>query len=235
MFNGKMKAITFSYDDGVTQDIRLAELFRKYGMKATFNLNSELLGLKGELIRDGVRIDHNKVQASDVKEIYSGHEVAAHTLTHPFLPSLSDEAEIIRQVEGDRLNLSLLCGYGGAGFAFPGGGINHSKRVADIISRSTGVKYCRTTDATDSFDLQDYLWEFNPTVYHHTQMDRMFELGEKFLEMKPDEPKVFYIWGHAYEFDIRDDWARFEDFLKMMSGAEDIFYGTNREILLASH
>ena len=29
MFQGKMKAITFSYDDGVTQDVRLAELFRK--------------------------------------------------------------------------------------------------------------------------------------------------------------------------------------------------------------
>ena len=25
MFQGKMKAITFSYDDGVTQDIRLAD------------------------------------------------------------------------------------------------------------------------------------------------------------------------------------------------------------------
>ena len=30
MFNGKNKAITFSYDDGVTQDIRLIELFNKY-------------------------------------------------------------------------------------------------------------------------------------------------------------------------------------------------------------
>jgi len=27
---GKMKAITFSYDDGTTQDIRLVELLNKY-------------------------------------------------------------------------------------------------------------------------------------------------------------------------------------------------------------
>ena len=40
MFNGKMKAVTFSYDDGVTQDKRLIELFNKYGLKATFNINS---------------------------------------------------------------------------------------------------------------------------------------------------------------------------------------------------
>ena len=41
-----MKAITFSYDDGVTQDKRLVDIFNKYGLKATFNINSELLGRK---------------------------------------------------------------------------------------------------------------------------------------------------------------------------------------------
>ena len=81
------KFLTFSYDDGVTQDIRLIELFNKYGMKATFNLNSELLGLDGELVRDGVRITHIKNKKEDVKHIYEGHEVAAYTLTHPFLPA----------------------------------------------------------------------------------------------------------------------------------------------------
>ena len=38
MFNGKNKAITFSYDDGVMQDIRLIEIFNKYNLKATFNI-----------------------------------------------------------------------------------------------------------------------------------------------------------------------------------------------------
>ncbi|MBQ6894266.1 MAG: hypothetical protein IJN40_02075 [Clostridia bacterium] len=37
---GKAKAVTFSYDDGVIHDIRLAEVFDKYNMKATFNFNS---------------------------------------------------------------------------------------------------------------------------------------------------------------------------------------------------
>lgn len=43
---GKMKAITFSYDDGTTQDIRLVELLNKYNLKSTFNINSELLSRK---------------------------------------------------------------------------------------------------------------------------------------------------------------------------------------------
>ena len=60
MYQGKKKAVTFSYDDGVTQDIRLIALFNKYGLKATFNLNSELLGSFGTLERDGQSITHNK-------------------------------------------------------------------------------------------------------------------------------------------------------------------------------
>ena len=46
MFNGKMKALTFSFDDGLMQDIRLVEMFNKYGLKCTFNLNSARLGMQ---------------------------------------------------------------------------------------------------------------------------------------------------------------------------------------------
>lgn len=85
----KNKILTFSYDDGVTQDIRLIELFNKYHMKATFNLNSDLLGKQNELVRDGVRVSHNKIKPEDVRYIYEGHEIAVHTLTHPLLTQLS--------------------------------------------------------------------------------------------------------------------------------------------------
>ena len=232
MFQGKMKALTFSYDDGVTQDARLIEMLNKYGLKGTFNLNSCYLGGKGQLVREGVTVGHNKVAREDVRSIYAGHEIAAHTLKHPFLPSIEDEAEIIRQVEEDRLALSEIAGYEVVGFAYPGGGINHNKRVADIIRQNTGVKYCRTTDSTRNFEVQTDLFEFDPTVYHHVEMDEMFRLGEQFLAMKTDRPQIFYVWGHAYELDIRDEWGRFEEFCKMMSGADDIFYGTNAQVLL---
>ena len=40
MWNGKKKAVTFSYDDVVTQDRRLMEMMNTYVVKGTFNLNS---------------------------------------------------------------------------------------------------------------------------------------------------------------------------------------------------
>ena len=228
----KKKFLTFSYDDGVTQDIRLIELFNKYGMKATFNLNSELLGKDGALVREGVKITHIKNKKEDIKYIYAGHEVAAHTLTHPNLAQVNDAAEIIRQVEQDRLNLSELCGYEVLGMAYPGGGINYSDFAAETIQKHTGIKYARTTVSTHNFELQDNLHQFKPSVYHHGEMDKMFEMGEQFLNLQTDVPQIFYVWGHAYEFDIRNEWGRFEEFLQMMSGREDICYCTNLEALV---
>ena len=228
-FNGKEKAITFSYDDGVTQDERLISLFNKYGLKCTFNLNSGLLGKPGRLLREDVHVDHNKLAPERVREIYAGHEVATHSVTHPYLTRLSDD-EVVREIEEDRIRLSELVGYEVVGHAYPMGDCD--RRVADLLSDRTGVKYARTVTSTHNFDVQSDMFLFNPTVYHHREMDEMFRLGEEFLSLKTDEPKLFYIWGHAYEFDIHNDWKRFEEFLEMISGREDIFYGTNIECLI---
>lgn len=228
----KLKAVTFSYDDGVTQDIRLIELLNKYNLKCTFNLNSELLGQRGILIRNGQKISHYKVHPEDVKFVYENHEVAVHTLTHPNLTFLS-EAEIIRQVEEDRLKLSDLVQYEVCGMAYPCGGVNNDDRVAEIIKNSTDVKYSRTITNTDSFDPQSNLYRFDPNVYHILEFDRLMEMGKRFIEAKTDKPQIFYIWGHSYEMDFEpDSWIKLEEFFKLISGKDDIFYGTNKEVLL---
>lgn len=231
MFQGKMKAVTFSYDDGVTQDQRLISLFEKYNLKCTFNLNSGLLGKPGSLVREEVTVAHVKPRASEVRRIYAGHEIAAHTLTHPMLPLQPDE-EVIRQVEQDRLALCEIAGYEVVGMAYPGGGTNHDARVARLIRENTGIKYARTIISSYGFDRQKDLFVFRPTVYHHREWDEMERLADEFIALKPDEDRIFYIWGHAYEFDINNTWDRFEAFLKRISGRSDIFYGTNKEVLL---
>ena len=229
--SGKLKAVTFSYDDGVTQDIRLIELLNKYNLKCTFNINSELLGMHHTLTREGMRISHYKIHPDDVKSFYAGHEVAAHTLTHPHLPPL-EEAEIIRQVEKDRLNLSEMVGYEVVGMAYPGGGVNNDDRVAEIIKNNTGIKYSRTITFTHNFATQENLYRFNPTVYH-LDFDVMMDLGHKFIELKPTTPQIFCIMGHSYEMDFSsENWAKLEQFFKLISNKEDIFYGTNKEVLL---
>ena len=76
------------------------------------------------------------------------------------------------------------------------------------------------------------MYRFNPSVYH-LDFDRMMELGRQFVELQTDEPAVFYIWGHSYEMDYQPDyWQRLDEFFRLISGRDDIFYGTNKEILL---
>ncbi len=233
MFNGKMKALTFSYDDGVTQDIKFIELLNKYGLKGTFNINSSLLGLKGEVVVDNEKISHNKVKPLDVKHIYEGHEIAVHTMTHPNLTNVYDDI-ITYQVEKDRLALSELAGYEVIGMAYPCGGVNNDDRVAKVIKETTGVKYSRTITSVYNFDLQDNIFRFNPSVYHR-EPDKMLSLAEEFINLKPTSPQIFYVWGHSYELDSsgRVNWEFIEDFFKIISNKEDIFYGTNKEILLS--
>ena len=183
------------------------------------------------LRRENQYIAHYKLLSDDIKRVYEGHEVAVHTLTHPSLPALKEQ-EIIRQVEQDRKNLEELVGYEVVGMAYPGGWINNDDRVAEIIKNNTKIKYCRTITNTDSFDIQDNLYRLNPNV-HHLEWNRMMEMAEKFVAVKPDKPQIFYIWGHAFEMDYDTSyWLKLEEFFKFISNRADIFYGTNAETFI---
>ena len=46
---GKAKALTFSYDDGVEQDIRFIEILDKNGLRGTFNINSGRFAPEGKV------------------------------------------------------------------------------------------------------------------------------------------------------------------------------------------
>ena len=65
------------------------------------------------------------------------------------------------------------------------------------------------------------------------ELDKMLSLGKEFIELKTDEPKIFYVWGHSYEMDYSSDyWVKLEEFFKLVSQRDDIYYGTNKECLL---
>lgn len=93
------KYLTMSFDDGTTQDARLAEILRKYNLTATFNINTGLLGAETDLFPLGINARHLRLSESDIRDgLYDGFELAVHTLGHPLLTSLSDE-EVKRQIE----------------------------------------------------------------------------------------------------------------------------------------
>jgi len=139
---------------------------------------------------------------------------------------------VVREVEEDRLALSKLAGYEVVGMAYPGGGKNHDDRVARLVRERTGIRYARTIISGYTFGPEQDLYRFRPTVYH-LEFGKVEEMIDAFLALQPEDPAVLYIWGHSYEFDAWDFWDRFEGWLKKLAGKDDIFYGTNREVLLS--
>ncbi len=212
----KRKALTFSYDDGVWQDERLADLFNRYKVKCTFNINSALLGdEKGRCLA-----------LDKARAVYKGHEVAVHTLTHPHLENLSSN-DILAEVFGDQKALSAMFGVPVLGMAYPFG--TYSDQVVNVL-KDCGIAYSRTVEESLCFEPQQDLLRFKPTCHH--DHPKVFDLAEAFLKDQGDKPLLFYIWGHSYEFDQRDNWQRMEDLLKLLSGHDDVFYGTNEQVLL---
>lgn len=219
--NWKEKALTFSYDDGNIKDRDLVALFNKYGVKGTFNLNSEIFAENGK---------PNNISKTEVKELYKGHEVAVHTVTHPRLELLPSNL-ISQEITEDKANLEALSDTIVQGMAYPFGTYNDN--VVDICGKA-GIKYSRTVHSTHNFEVtQD--WLRLPATCHHAD-DKLFELAEKFIAGEPSKEWfkytgwLFYVWGHSYEFRTEEDWLRMEGFVSMVSNREDTWYATNIEI-----
>lgn len=219
----KLKAVTLSYDDGVEQDRRLVELFNKYRLKCTFNLNSGIQTGANQWNNNGRII--KRMNIFGLKALYAGHEIALHTLTHPHLED-QDEETIRNEVAQDRRNLSALFGCDIHGMAYPFG--TYNDRVLGVL-REEGVRYARTVIETENFDVQTNLLEFKATCHHSNK--NLMRLAEEFVALKPSEPKIFYVWGHSYEFDVDGTWDMMERFCAFISGRDDIYYGTNFDVL----
>ena len=115
------------------------------------------------------------------------------------------------------------------GMAYPYG--SHTPLVNEAI-KACGLSYARDTRDFLSFSANRSLIPFSPTC-HYSHPDLM-ELARQFAACKPTEPMLFYVWGHSYEFDVNDDWSLMEEFLEYVSGRNELFYGTNAQVLLSN-
>lgn len=211
---GKFKALTMSYDDGKIFDRRLVSIFNDNGIRGTFHLNAGLTAR-----------DENRVQPSEFKSLYKGHEVSCHTFTHPTIARCPIPA-VMEQVLEDRKALESAVGYPVRGLSYPNGSYNGE---IEKLLPLAGIRYSRTVNSTGTFAVPENFLEWNPTCHHK---GRLMELGEQFQGLyKKQYLYLMYVWGHSYEFDIDNNWGLMEDFCRMMGGRDDIWYATNIEIV----
>ena len=220
--NFRSKALTLSYDDGVVFDKKLIEIMSKYGLKGTFNVNSGLFAQK-----EGGRCLTQKEAFALYTQ--SDNEVAVHGVKH--LPLLGmDSAQVLGEILLDRQNLEKIFHKLVHGMAYAYGCYNDS--VVEIL-RLCGIRYARTVDDSEGFAIPTDWLRWNPTCHHRNP--RLMDLAQAFLEEQEGgywrkSPKLFYLWGHSYEFEDRNEWHIIENFAKFIGNREDVWYATNGEI-----
>jgi len=220
---GKRIAVTTSWDDGTIHDRPLVAAMNEYGLKGTFNLNS------ASLARPGVPQStqwHNRIGIDEVAKLYAGHEVAIHTSTHPHLEHL-DASQIAAEVLEDRKALEDLVGYPVRGMAYPFG--TYNEQVIQVL-RALGVVYSRTTENKDNpWPAQEPLrWPSTSHIFAANPKT----VAERFADAHANGrfSGLFYVWGHSYEFNDRNDWAALERLLKPLAGKSDVWYCTNIQL-----
>ena len=231
---GKPKAVTFSYDDSPKYDKQLAEIFDKYGMKGTFNINGSTIHTPGSTLTQ-----------EEVKEfiLEKGHEVAVHGLLHRAEGSIRPISGI-REVVDCRLELEKTYGLIIRGMAYPDTGITKTPDCTTSYETIKGylkdldIAYSRTLAGDNNkFLLPDDWYAWMPTCHHNNP--KVLEYIDEFVGIDYNGPKMysahrhsrlFYVWGHSYEFNNNNNWDHIENICQKLGGKDDTWYATNIEI-----
>jgi len=215
--DGKRKALVMSYDDGSEHDRRLIELFNRYGIRASFHLNSGKLG------------QPHYIRPEEVRHLYQNHEVSCHTVNHPDLVQLP-EAAIRREILDDKLRLEELTGAPVRGLSYPFG--THDARITALLPE-LGIDYGRTVVATNTFTIPGNFLTWETTCHHSLAM----ELGTQFLESDSPALQLMYIWGHSYELegfmtgDPSKNWQYMEALCRLLHAHEALCYITTIDLI----
>ena len=229
---GRGKAVTLSYDDGCVYDVKLAEIIDRYRLKCTFNLNSKSLLSNA----NGSRVTLEQARGF----LLSGHEIAVHGEKHK-APGLVSPLEGIRDVLYCREALEQTFGRIIRGMAYPDSGITRfvsGHKYEDVRNylKDLGIAYSRTLGQdNDKFELPTDWYAWMPTAHHVNPL--LDEYMNEFLAIDPDSgytarryPRLFYLWGHSYEFNNQNNWELLEHIGETLGGKDDIWYATNIEI-----
>lgn len=229
---GKGKCVTLSYDDARKSDIRFSDLLEKYGLKCTFNVTGEKF-----------RSPKDNLTSDEIQEyiINRGHEVALHNYNHRASGYLRP-IEGIREALDNRTELEQEFDMIIRGMAYPDSGINvfsnpdyTYEKVKNYLTE-LDVAYARNTATDNNFNLPTDWHNWKPTAHH--DRENVFELIDQFLKIDLSEnmyiasrrSRLFYLWGHSFEFDNKNNWDHGEEVMKKLSGHDDIWYATNIEI-----
>jgi peptidoglycan/xylan/chitin deacetylase (PgdA/CDA1 family) len=232
--------VTTSWDDGHPLDLRTAALLSTHGLKGTFY----------------VPVAYSRrpvLELAQLRDLLGmGMEIGSHTLTHPVLPQLNEEA-IFRELEGSRKRLEDMLGQPITSLCYPKGKFNRTVRRQAIRA---GYRLGRTTMAYHtelSFDpfampvsCQFVRQRLDRPIRHALREGNLHGLADwsRWFRLELDPYKLacamferilrhggaLHIWGHSWEMDEKGMWPAFVDLLGKIGHRPDVIYATNTEV-----
>jgi peptidoglycan/xylan/chitin deacetylase (PgdA/CDA1 family) len=210
--NGGKRALTFSFDDSHASNRRVVETFTRYGLTSTFHLNTGMLD------------NPDYLRSEEIAELFSGHEIAGHTVDHPFLSQQPPEAAL-RQLLEDRTRLEQLAGYPVRGFSYPFG---DCRANIEAMVKIAGYDYARTCNATYDVHWPDNFLHWPPSG-HYYEIDQLLPKIKEVSQWHP--VALLYLWGHAFEFDRNNNWNFFDNMCEKIGEIPGLWYATNMEVM----
>ena len=208
-----MKYFILSIDDGTVYDEKVIPILNRHHIKGTFNLNSGLDDFVW--YNDGRPV--RRLSLSNNLELYKGHEVASHSLTHPHLTECCDD-HVGYEVGVDKENLEHIFGRPVTSFAFPFE--DFDERVISRIRAIGGFTAIRVSEVDPSFR-----FPLDPYHIKITSLDihDALRLFPAFLQ--DEQAQLFVFVSHGYDFEFNDTYARLEELCQTVeeSNVESIF------------
>jgi peptidoglycan/xylan/chitin deacetylase (PgdA/CDA1 family) len=220
-----MVNISFSWDDGAVEDLKLMDLSLKYKIPGMFFIpatNTERKVLSGENMK---KIDNN------------GFEIGAHTYSHKYLSKLPlNEAQV--EIVSGKDYLEQLLGKEVYHFCFPGG--NYNSELIDMTRLYFNSARTADTGALlgkDSFLIRPAIHFYDrgkisllynsvknmslvcPAILKNLSEDRYFVLLKKIIEGLNNYRGThrIIVWGHSWEIEQFSLWGELEDFFQWLT------------------
>lgn len=190
--------IKTSWDDGVEQDLQMAELLQQYNLTGTF-----FIPTKG-----------NQLGKWEIQDLAKHFKIGGHTTTHPEdIKRITDQKKLFENISYNRVWLQQVSGQDVLEFCYPGG--RYNQQTIDAV-KASGYTSARTT-MIGCTDIPQDMFRIYTTV--HVKRIRKEYNGESwldyakrhFLEAKAKPEGYFHVWGHSWEVEQEGLWKELEE------------------------
>jgi len=200
---GKKFELITSWDDGSIDDLKLADLLRRYNIPAIFYIPT----------------NNRQLSKRDIVYLSKSFDIGGHTISHKILRSLHPD-QVYCELKDSKEELENLIGRKVTSLCYPRG--RYDQKIIKI-AKGIGYEEARTTKVLNlfkpknPFEIVTSVHVYNRKEYKGTNwFDMAMDLFNKILEPY-NGYNYFHLWGHSFELNRYNYWCDLEILLSYIN------------------